>query len=345
MDLSELSIVSAHEVREDALYEFYRTQYPGRALAATWKWVNRASFGEQRIPLAVLYRGRMIAHAGAMPFHVVFKGATYTASWYIDFAVVPEFQRQGVGILLTKRWMDHADLYVAFANERSIGVLKKYGWVESFDTYLHCYLLRPLDHPKFHKIPAPIRAAAALITSPLLWLRYRACGKPVSELRLNQIDERSLESFVVPQAQAAADTRVHPIRDGEYIAWRLLGSPARAHYRVASLASLPQTKMVVKLCQAGGTTSIDILLTSPAARPGEVRALVATLAQWGIGHRYAYLRLHTCSQPLSQHLSRSLTPVVRHPRYAYYSRNVELFSALQQASWEWELIDCDFEMF
>ena len=90
---------------------------------------------------------------------------------------------------------------------------------------------------------------------------------------------------------------------------------------------------------------MDILCTSPAARPEAIRVLLATLAQWGIRERYTYLRLHTSSRALSRYFSRWLTPVVRHPRFAYYSRDAKLFSALQQAEWNWELIDCDFERF
>lgn len=345
MDLSELSIVPAHEVEERALQDFYRSQYPGRALPSIWRWLNRSAFSGQRTPLAVLYRTRVIAHAGAMPFWAMFKGTTYTASWYIDFAVMPEFQRQGVGMALTKRWMDYADFHVAFANERSIGVLKKHGWIESRDTYLQCYLLRPLHHPKFSGIPGLVRTTGTVITDPLLRLRYRAFGMPQSHLRLDPVDGASLEAFLVPRDPPVDDSRVVPVRDAEYASWRLLDSPNRAHYRVASLDGMAGAHMVINLRRTDPSASVDVLWTTPAAEPVVIRAMLATLAHWGIRQGYAYLRFYTSSQALSRYLSRALTPVVRHPRFAYYSRDAELFSALQQARWEWELIDCDFETF
>lgn len=345
MDLSDISIVPAHEVEERALQDFYQTQYPDRALPSIWRWLNRSTFSGQRTPLAVLYRDRVIAHAGAMPFRAVFKGTTYTASWYIDFAVMPEFQRQGVGMLLTKRWMDYADFYVAFANERSIGVLKKHGWIESFDTYLHCYLLRPLHHPKFRRIPAMIRTASTVITDPLLRLRYRLFGLSPDRLRLDPVDATSLETFLVPRDSPVDDGRVVPVRDAEYVSWRLLDSPNRAHYRVASLDGVAGARAIIKLCETDPSPSVDVLWTAPAAQPVDIRTIVATLAHWGIRQGYGSLRFYTSSQALSRYLSRSLTPVVRHPRFACYSRDARLFSALQQAGWAWELIDCDFEAF
>jgi hypothetical protein len=47
------------------------------------------------------------------PFKVFVDGANYTASWFIDFALLPEFQRQGLGPILTKKWMEFSDFYMS----------------------------------------------------------------------------------------------------------------------------------------------------------------------------------------------------------------------------------------
>ena len=116
------NVKSAFDVDRQELQAFYKKLYPHRFLLLTksWKWLYRPDKFDNNIPLVVEKEGKVIAHAGMIPFKIRLNNQVYTAMWYVDFAVLPEFQRKGLGVRLTKHWMDFADLHVTFCNEKSL---------------------------------------------------------------------------------------------------------------------------------------------------------------------------------------------------------------------------------
>jgi hypothetical protein len=138
---------------------------------------------------------------------------------------------------------------------------------------------------------------------------------------------------------------VEPVRDSEYLSWRLLDSPDEKKYRIVTMDGADNVSVIVKLCDNRPHPYIDILWLSNPLKQAEARNLIATLAIWGLRRGYSYIRHYVSSKELSSFLSRSLKAVVRHPRLMFYSKNPELFQKLKDANWHWDLIDSDFEEF
>ena len=61
-------------------------------------------------------------------------GAAQLATWFIDFAVLPEFQGSGIGKELTRRWMAVGLHHLTFCNPMSIAIFKKFGWQKTLGT-------------------------------------------------------------------------------------------------------------------------------------------------------------------------------------------------------------------
>src|ERR1035437_6359416 len=127
----KITIHSACDVDLKLLIDFYKKMFPDRMnyLESNWKWLNRSDYYENKIPLVIVYENQVIAHSGMIPFDLSIGGIKQTSSWFIDFKILPEFQRQGLGSILTKEWMNFSDCFVTFCNEKSIGVFKKFGWI------------------------------------------------------------------------------------------------------------------------------------------------------------------------------------------------------------------------
>jgi GNAT superfamily N-acetyltransferase len=342
--MSDISILSAHDVDTKLLIDFYRTMYPRRvdSLSHIWKWLNRSSFYQNRIPLVILYNARVIAHAGMIPFNVFLDRKRYTASWFIDFAVLPEFQGHGLALLLTEKWMEFSDLYVTFCNEKSMGVFKRYGWIESFDTYLHHYFLMPFNHPKFAgSIPRFLRRTLNMVSSRFLKLIYHKYAYSIDKLHLSDLNSDSFSKFL--SFLEIQSSTVIPIRDSDYISWRLLNSPDRDKYFVLSMSGGSNISIVTKLGNKGDSKYIDLLWVSDPSEYSIIRCMISTLALWGMSNGYSYIRYYTSNKELSSYLAKSLKPFVKHPRFAFYSKDAALLQKLTHPSWHWQLIDSDFE--
>lgn len=228
--LESAIVTSAHEVDLTTLTKFYRKMFSnrGRSLPRIWKWLNRSSFYENQTPLVIVYKKSVIAHAGMIPFYISVERKRYTASWFIDFSLSPEFQRRGLGSFLTKKWMDFSDLYVTFCNEKSMSLFKKFGWIESFNTYLNIYPLISFD--QFQK-------------GRNLKKIYEKYARRDSSFKLEFVKQQFLAPLMISSDKLNGISGA--IRDSDYMSWRLLSSPHRNQYRICRWND---TNTIIKLC-------------------------------------------------------------------------------------------------
>lgn len=330
---------SADDERDaDALGAFYADIFPGRRILRDWHWLYRRA-PRAAFPLVITGGAgdRVLAHAGGIPFTARFGDREYRAAWFVDFAVRPESQRQGLGVRLTEAWMQQSDLCVTFCNELSMSVFKRFGWIGSFPFAVHTTWVRPLEHPRVRRqVPGPLRAIGERLASPVLSAFLRSHG--ATDPDLEPVDSTALDAvFRVPVE--SSDT-VTAVRDAAYRSWRIDASPDCAHYR------LYRSGDVVMLVTIDGAArrSVDVLWVSPSATaaPEVVRRMLASLAWWAMRNGRPCLRTMPTSPPFEE-ASRALRPAVARPRFACWTRDPQLLDRLGSARWHWQLIDSDFE--
>lgn len=349
MRLSDVSILSAHEVEADLLADFYNNNpLSNSSLSGNWKWKFYSSSFGSKIPLIMVYSGRVIAHVGLMPFEVLLRGDKYKASWMTDLSMLPEFQGgAGMGrrlVTLTKKWMEFSDIHLAIGNDYAINFLNHFGWIESPDTYLHRFLLLPFNAPASAP-PARkfLRNALKNASAAVFKVIYKKHASSGGRLRMRALDPAALSEFLKISHQP--DKGVIPLRDTGYVNWRLLSSPDREKYRIVDIGGVSAVGMIIKLTNDGAYKYIDILWVSDQGKPSCVKEAIAGLALWGIADGYSMIRYYTSHKTLSDYLKRSLRSIVYHPRFAFYSQDNTLLQNIKNTIWHWELIDSDFELF
>lgn len=341
----DIIIIPAGDISTKLLLDFYQVVFPERfeSLKYNWNWLNRSDFYDNKIPLVVFYENRVIAHSGMIPFKFAFENEIYSASWFIDFKILNEFQRLGLGSKLTNEWMSFSDCSFTFCNEKSIGVFKKFGWVESFDTYMHLHFMFAFDHPGFvRRLPLFLRKFLNQVSYFFYYWIYIKFSYSKENYKVEPYTDILFDDFYSTYLnKIKLNSLDFNFRDIEYVRWRILNSPNKQYYHIYSANDF---KSIVSIQNNHGKY-IDILWVSDLSNEFEITKMIASLGIYGLQRGYAYLRFFTNNRKMSVSIKYKLKSWVSHPRFAFYSKNTSLFQKLKNVQWNFELIDSDFEHF
>lgn len=337
---SGVTIRPARAVDPARVEEFYRELYPHRPLAEIWRWLYRTSRADNPLPLVMMVDGRVVGHAGGIPFAARLGTRHLTAQWFVDFALLPEFRNRGLGTELTRAWVMAADVSVTFCNDASMSVFRRLGWIGSSDTALHTLWLRPSAHARLEGAPAIVRGAVDVGWQAVQAVAGVFGGTP--ELQL--LDEEAIDALrAAMEAETAApdgSARLTPIRDADYVAWRIRESPRRNLYRLFRGRDL----MMLLRLHDREPMRLDVLWMSGAgpATHAEIQRMLRSLARWARPNGYSSIRYLPPDAALAASL-RGLLPVVSSPQGAYWTADADLLQRLGTAPPRWHLLDSDFE--
>lgn len=335
LTIHKRSIVSAFSVDESKLSAFYDSMYPGRTnlLKSHWKWLYRAKKLSNAIPLVIEDEGKVIAHAGMIPFEIIVEGKIRTACWYVDFSVLPEYQRQGIGIKMTEEWMNFGDLHVTFCNHKSLGIFKKFGWSEGEEAISHLLPLLPGNNRNWVKsMPGSMRAITNIVSDRLLY-PYRKHSYPLTSCSVQKLDKGKLVDFYSKNSEPGT------IKNPEYFDWRILSAPDKDSYKIFQ-ASGCKAKGLIKL-KSDNNISVLSLSGSDMSEKGR---LVGSIARWGLHHGCYNLYLLTTDNQLSSSLTSKFGGYISRPTFAYHSKDKRLEEAFSVQPKFWERIDSDFDL-
>ena len=121
------------EIATEQLSNFYKKAYHKRhkTLTSNWRWWYRIGYSEFE-SLILSIDNKIIGQAGLLPIDLNILGNKVPAIWFVDFAILPEFQGKGFGQILTKEWMKICPNQITFCNNQSLRVFKKFGWKNIF---------------------------------------------------------------------------------------------------------------------------------------------------------------------------------------------------------------------
>ena len=151
------------QIEKSQLSDFYKNTYHKRykSLTSNWRWWYRAGYSKFE-PLILSVDDKVIGQAGLIPIDLNILGNKVQAIYFVDFAILPKYQRKGFGQILTKEWMKICPNQITFCNNQSLKVFKKLGWKNDLSTKR---LLRPINTLKF--LPALISFKFNFINSTL----------------------------------------------------------------------------------------------------------------------------------------------------------------------------------
>lgn len=341
---SEVNLLSAIEIDEKLLSNYYRNTFPHRknSLPQIWKWLNNSGFYKNEIPFILKYNDEIIGHTGLRPVTVQINEKNYLSGWPIDLRVDPRFRNQGLGQQLTNKLVDYADIHLAFPNDNSYPLFIKLGWKDGGKTLTHFFPIKPLDHPRFiKKVPAPFRYIINSLAKPYFNFKYSRIGN--FKFQIEKITPAALNEFEIQRKLNDDIFKVKgyilPLKDKEYMKWRILDSPNFNKYKMFSVKGV----YAIILLNDNRGKYVDILAISTFQKLNQVIDLIASICSYAAKNNYSYVRICSSYEKLSDLLQTKIGCRRKEYRFCFFTKDKDLYSKVQKYRWFWELIDSDFE--
>lgn len=341
---SDVTIHSAFDIKEEFLVTYYKSAYPDRFafLQKNWRWLNRSMSLENKIPVVLLYQNQVVGHGGLISTKVLVGNTIYKGGWFIDLSILPDFRGHGYGTDLVMKRMEFTSFQISFPNKISSKIFKKLGWEESSISYMHYNFIFPFDHPKLRaRLPVFICNLLNFFSVPLYSRLYKRYAYSDFGNHLLTLTDDSLNVFIddFHKSQKSNENVVTPLRDLDFLSWRLLKSPNKDNYLIYRSKGFSSIVLLNSKIDFG----IDILLVSDIFNKSEVRSMICTLALYGQMKGYAFIRFYTSITELSWYIKKYTKSYVTHPKFVFFSKNPTLLSKLKTFIWNLEIIDSDFE--
>lgn len=333
---------AADEVSPRALEKFYELMYPARAsfLKQHWRWLYRVgTFPSVTSPLVAMRGEEVIGHAGLIPITLRRNGEERTAIWFVDLGILPEYQRQGIGMQLTQAVMNCCPLRLGLCNERSMGVLQKFSWEIREHISVFRLLLRPDRNPKFRRAPFRFLGTLAGLTTRVAW-RARTLSLP--KLSISPATATQLSTF----HNEAIDSVLHVPRSPSFLHWRVETHPlAREHMVVA----VPTTHGHVQaaLVRVAGNHAYRRLhllcLASGSRSRNSLSDLFASIVRWAL-HEDIHEIVFVTSDLETARIARWWFPIYTRIRFACHANEPAGRKFLSGTNHLWEYIDSDLDL-
>jgi len=342
---SDFQIKTVEDTDPLSISDFYQLAFSNRdeTLPHIYKWLYRLSHSCHTGTLLILYNDRVIGHLGIIPFEMDIAGEIHNTNCIVDLMILPEFRKYGTGILALEYLIKNSELIIGLrSNQKSLGILKRLGFIQSDQSYFHTFFIRPFHYPAFsRKLPVSIQNLLNWISFPFLYINYKRFSFLSSEYVSNIPVTESLSRFADALQEEhirEGKSSIHVLRDLKYLTWRILESPHKQKYRFIETDGF---MAIIKL----NKSYIDILSISGRSDFKAIRGFISGLSIWGGKNGYSYIRFYTSDKQLSRFLKRSLFSFVTNPSFLYYTGNSELMCKIRQSEWNLELMESDFEQF
>lgn len=215
------SIISISKVKIDQLSEFYKKVFKNRhrTLSNHWKWWYRDNYLGYE-PITLVVDNKIVGQAGLIPVKIQIGEEILPAIWFIDFAVLPEYQDLGLGKVLTKEWMKICPNQLTFCNNHSLKIFKKFGWHENYYTKR---LARPISPTKWIPFLKKFELNAFNSVYKNLLKKKFSNSRLINPYSLKDNYKVLFDSF---KRKKKLNTKYPEIfRDEDWLNWRLMECP------------------------------------------------------------------------------------------------------------------------
>ncbi len=331
---SKCKIHKISEVSKEKLSPFYKKLYPERykSLTENWTWWYRVNkdFAE---PIILSLDDKVIGQAAFLVNNLIVSNKKIPAIWFQDYAVLPEFMGTGLGKLLTKEWMKVCPNQMAMCSPYSLRVLKKFGWIDNFETKR---LVRPINYLKF--VPYANKLNLNLFNSAVrFFLKKRyAENDNIKPYNLSENFKVISDSFNLKKVPENNKDYAIINRDESWLNWRLMECPYK---KDIYFFEYQNSFSIVHIYSVKKIKRLNILYTYSTDN-SEENKIYKLITNWAINNDIDFVWAISKRKDL-----KNIFPKVyyRPLRFASWSSDSSIFSILKKGFLDLQGIDSDIE--
>ena len=331
--MKKYKINKISEIKEEQLLDFYKKVYKNRYknLTNNWRWWYRAGSSSYE-SLILSTENKVIGQAGLLPIDLNILGKKTSAIWFVDFAILNEFQGKGYGKILTKEWMNICPNQITFCNNLSLRVFKKFGWKNNLSTKR---LAKPINVLKF--LPILKKFDLKLSSSALRYFNKRKFRQE-SIIKVYKIDENFKiinDSFKIKKLEKN-NNLAEIIRDEAWLHWRLMECPYK---KDIYFFEHKNNFAIVHIFVIENIKRLNILYTYSLDEPDE-EELFAKITNWSLNNNidliWAVQRKKEFKKIFPKVINKSIN-------FASWSSNNKISEILQNGLLDSQGIDSDID--
>ena len=275
---------------------------------------------------------KIIGQAGLIPVDLSIGENKVPAIWFVDFAVLPEFQGKGYGQILTKEWMKICPNQITFCNNLSLRIFKKFGWKNNLSTKR---LAMPINASKF--LPLVKRLNLNFLDSPLRNFIKKKYNRSISINPYKIEDNYKIinDSFKIKKIEKN-NGFAEIVRDEKWLHWRLMECPYK---KDIYFFEYKNNFAIVHIYLIKNIKRLNILYTYSTDEPQE-HELYILIINWAINNDidliWAINRSAEFEDIFPKILNKSL-------QFAAWSSDTKIFKTLQNGLLDLQGIDTDNE--
>ena len=270
-------IIKISQVEKSLLSDFYRETYHKRykSLTNNWRWWYRAGHNNFE-PLILLLDNKVIGQAGLLPIDLNIFEKKIQAIYFVDFAILPKYQRRGFGQILSKEWMKICPNQITFCNDKSLKVFKKLGWNNDLSTKR---LSKPINILKFLPVIKSLRLNF-IDQSLRYFIRKRYKTKIVISPYKISGNFKIIEDSFVKKNNFNNTGLAEIIRDEKWLHWRLIECP---YNKDIYFFEYKNTFAIVHIFKVENIKKLNILFTYSTNKSIE-NDLFKQITNWAINN-------------------------------------------------------------
>lgn len=319
------------KVYSDRCFEIYKI----------WNWLYQTDKNNET-SLVAIKDVKIIAHAGLIPSFINLNGRKKKAGWFVDFIVDNNFQKMGVGKLLTKSWLNIGYIGLTFCNHKSYGVFKKFGWISNFNFNLHYFLIKPLNHQRIYMKFKYLKLLLNFLNIIYNFIFINFIKLRVDnnyDISIEAVNKSNINNFIKNNLMP---NMVNTFRDHEYLNWRFLSSPESKNYIHLSYKN-KYFAIVKKRTEKKYNNYLDILLINTFEKNNDFIQFLLKIILWSNNNNLSYVKMIVPNNEISKFVKKNIFTIITKPRFAFFSKNIDEINELKYSNFDFQLFDTDFE--
>ena len=339
----EIKIKNNNNIPNYKISNFLKKVYSERCyeIYKIWNWLYQTDKNNET-SLVAIKDENIIAHAGLIPSFINLNGRKKKAGWFVDFIVDKDFQKKGIGKLLTNSWLNIGFIGLTFCNHKSYGVFKKFGWISNFNFNLHYFLIKPFNHQRIYIKFKYIKFLLDLlnIIYSFLFINFiKLRVKNKYEIRIEEINKLNINNFIKNNLMP---NMVNTFRDYEYLNWRFLDSPESKNYIQLSYKN-KYFAIVKKRTEKKFNNYLDLLLINIFEKNDDFIQFLLKIILWSNNNNLSYVKMAIPNNEISNFVKKNILTIVTKPRFAFFSKDTKVINELKTSNFDFQLFDTDLE--